>query len=48
MNDFEVATAVEYDIPVVWVVFNNAMFGIVYHGRRLFKTPIPDGLPSTF
>lgn len=48
MNGFEVATAVEYDIPVVWVVFNNAMLGMVYHGRRLFKTPIPDGLPSRF
>lgn len=48
MNGFEVATAVNYDIPVVWVVFNNAMLGMVYHGRRLFKTPIPDGLTPHF
>lgn len=48
MNGFEVATAVNYNIPVVWVVFNNAMLGMVYHGRRLFKNPIPDGLTPYF
>ncbi|MBU1640036.1 MAG: thiamine pyrophosphate-binding protein [Proteobacteria bacterium] len=48
MNGFEVATAVDNDIPVIWVVFNNAMLGMVYHGRRLFKNPIPEGLPSRF
>ncbi|MGV1100736.1 thiamine pyrophosphate-binding protein [Thiovibrio sp. JS02] len=48
MNGFEVATAVDHDIPVIWVVFNNAMLGMVHHGRRLFKTPIPDGLPPRF
>ncbi len=48
MNGFEVATAVNYKIPVVWVVFNNAMLGMVYHGRKLFKQPIPEGLPSSF
>ena len=48
MNGFEVATAVNHKVPVVWVVFNNAMLGMVYHGRRLFKKPIPDGLPSQF
>ena len=48
MNGFEVATAVDNDIPVIWVVFNNAMLGMVYHGRRLFKTPIPDGLSPRF
>jgi len=48
MNGFEVATAVDNDIPVVWVVFNNAMLGMVHHGRRLFKTPLPDGLPARF
>lgn len=48
MNGFEVATAVNYDLPVVWVVFNNAMLGMVYHGRRLFTKPIPDGLTPHF
>ncbi|MFZ5758127.1 MAG: thiamine pyrophosphate-binding protein [Thermodesulfobacteriota bacterium] len=48
MNGFEVATAVNHNIPVIWIVFNNAMLGMVYHGRKLFKTPIPEGLPSRF
>lgn len=48
MHGFEVATAVNYDIPVVWVIFNNAMLGMVYHGRKLFKKPIPDGLTPHF
>ncbi|MHB8791704.1 MAG: thiamine pyrophosphate-binding protein [Desulfobulbaceae bacterium] len=48
MNGFEVATAVNYNIPVVWVVFNNSMLGMVYHGRRLFKNRIPDGLTPHF
>jgi len=48
MNGFEIATAVNYKIPVVWIVFNNAMLGMVHHGRRLFKQPIPEGLPSSF
>ena len=48
MNGFEIATAVNYKIPVIWVVFNNAMLGMVYHGRRLFSQPIPDGLTPHF
>ncbi|MEW6220508.1 MAG: thiamine pyrophosphate-binding protein [Thermodesulfobacteriota bacterium] len=48
MNGFEVATAVNYRVPVIWVVLNNAMLGMVYHGRRLFKKPIPEGIPSQF
>lgn len=48
MNGFEVATAVNYNIPVVWVVFNNAMLGMVYHGRKMFTTPVPEGIPSRF
>lgn len=48
MNGFEVATAVNYQVPVVWVIFNNAMLGMVYHGRRLFKAPIPEGIPSQY
>ncbi len=48
MNGTEVATAVNYGIPVVWVVFNNSMLGMVHHGRKLFETPIPEGIPSGF
>lgn len=48
MNGFEVATAVNYNIPVVWIIMNNAMYGTVHHGRKMFKRPIPEGLPSQF
>lgn len=48
MNGFEVATAVNYKIPVTWVVLNNAMLGMVYHGRRLFKKPVPDAMDPCF
>ncbi|MDD5258898.1 MAG: thiamine pyrophosphate-binding protein [bacterium] len=35
MNGMEVATAVNYNIPVIWVVFNDARLGMVYHGQQL-------------
>lgn len=46
MNGMEVATAVNYRIPVIWVVMNNSMLGMVYHGRKLAS--IPEGIPSRF
>ena len=46
MNGMEVATAVNYNIPVIWVVMNNSMLGMVYHGRKLAN--IPEGLESGF
>jgi acetolactate synthase I/II/III large subunit len=46
MNGMEVATAVNYRIPVIWVVMNNSMLGMVYHGRKL--ADIPDGIGSRF
>jgi acetolactate synthase-1/2/3 large subunit len=46
MNGMEVATAVNYDIPVIWVVMNNSMLGTVYHARKLAS--IPEGIESTF
>ncbi|MCI5125046.1 MAG: thiamine pyrophosphate-binding protein [Candidatus Electrothrix sp. AR5] len=48
MNGFEVATAVNYKIPVTWVVLNNAMLGMVYHGRRLSKKVVPDAMDPCF
>jgi acetolactate synthase-1/2/3 large subunit len=35
MNGMEVATAVNYNITVIWVVFNDARLGMVYHGQQL-------------
>ncbi|MBU0730701.1 MAG: thiamine pyrophosphate-binding protein [Proteobacteria bacterium] len=48
MNGTEVATAVNYNVPVIWIIFNNAMLGMVYHGRKLFKQPIPEGISSEY
>lgn len=46
MNGMEVATAVNYNIPVIWVIMNNSMLGMVYHGRKL--AGLPEGIESTF
>ncbi len=35
MNGMELITAVEYDLPVVWIVENNQMHGITHHGSRM-------------
>lgn len=35
MNGMEVHTAVEHDVPVIWVVINNGGHGMIYHGERL-------------
>ena len=34
MNGMEIATAVNYDIPVVWIVQNNAKLGLVHELQR--------------
>ena len=34
MNGMEVATAVSYDIPVVWIVQNNAKLGLVHELQK--------------
>jgi acetolactate synthase-1/2/3 large subunit len=35
MNGMEIHTAVEHDVPVVWVVVNNGGHGMIYHGERM-------------
>lgn len=35
MNGMELLTAVEYRIPVVWIVENNQMHGITWHGSQM-------------
>ena len=35
MNGMEVHTAVELDLPVVWVVLNNGGHGMIYHGEKM-------------
>ena len=34
MNGMEIATAVNYDIPVVWIVQNNSKLGLVHDLQR--------------
>lgn len=35
MNGMELLTAAEYQVPVIWVVENNQMHGITYHGSAM-------------
>jgi acetolactate synthase-1/2/3 large subunit len=37
MNGFEVHTAVEQKLPVVWVVLNNNGHGMVHQGDKLMR-----------
>lgn len=44
MNGMEVHTAVEWDVPVIWLVMNNGGHGMVCHGERLqFKGKFTTG-----
>jgi acetolactate synthase I/II/III large subunit len=49
MNGLEIHTAVEYQLPIIWIVLNNGGHGMVYSGEKLlngksylslFKTPL--------
>ncbi|MBI4351629.1 MAG: thiamine pyrophosphate-binding protein [Elusimicrobia bacterium] len=35
MNGMEVHTAVDLELPVVWLVLNNGGCGMIYHGERM-------------
>lgn len=35
MNGMELATAVNYNIAVIWIVLNDSGFGMVRHGQRM-------------
>jgi acetolactate synthase-1/2/3 large subunit len=35
MNGMEMLTAAEYQVPVIWIVENNQMHGITWHGSKL-------------
>jgi acetolactate synthase-1/2/3 large subunit len=38
MNGMELLTAAEYGIPVIWIVENNQMHGITWHGSKAVST----------
>jgi acetolactate synthase-1/2/3 large subunit len=49
MNGLEIHTAVEYQLPIIWIVLNNGGHGMVYSGEKLlngksylslYKTPL--------
>ena len=46
MNGMEVLTAVKYNIPVIWVIFNNYGYAMVSDCRKIFPKPIPDIITS--
>ncbi|MCP4148881.1 MAG: thiamine pyrophosphate-binding protein [bacterium] len=46
MNGMEVLTAVQYGIPVIWVVLNNYGYGMVREARKLFPDPVPEVMRS--
>ncbi len=41
MNGMELLTAYEYDIPVIWIVENNQMHGITWHGSQMVGSKHP-------
>ncbi len=41
MNGMELVTAAEYGIPVIWIVENNNMHGITWHGSQLVGSRVP-------
>ena len=41
MNGMELLTAAEYEVPVVWIVENNQMHGITWHGSQLVGSRKP-------
>lgn len=41
MNGMELLTAAEYEVPVIWLVENNQMHGITFHGSQLVGSRVP-------
>ena len=41
MCGMELLTAAEYDVPVIWIVENNQMHGITWHGSQHVGTRVP-------
>jgi acetolactate synthase-1/2/3 large subunit len=39
MNGNEIATAVDYDIAVIWIILNDSQHGMIYHGKKMLDTP---------
>lgn len=37
MNGMELLTAVEYELPIIWIIENNQMHGITWHASKLLS-----------
>lgn len=46
MNGVELATAVNYNRQVIWIILNDSGFGMIHHGRKMRS--IPDAFASRF
>lgn len=46
MNGMEIATAVNYNMPVIWIILNDSQYGMIYHGKKMLGTP--EGFSSKF
>ncbi len=46
MNGVEIATAVNYNKQVIWIILNDSGFGMIYHGRKMRS--IPDAFATRF
>ena len=46
MNGVEIATAVNYNKQVIWIILNDSGFGMIYHGRKMRS--IPDAFAPRF
>lgn len=40
MNGMEVATAVNHNVPVIWIILNDSGLGMVRHGQRMSRKAI--------
>lgn len=46
MNGMEISCAVNYNKQVIWIVLNDAGYGMIYHGRKM--RGLPDGFPTRY
>ncbi len=39
MNGNEIATAVDYNIAVIWIILNDSQHGMIHHGKKMLGSP---------
>jgi acetolactate synthase I/II/III large subunit len=44
----EVSTAVQHNVPAVWIVLNDSAYGMIHQGMAALQLPSPDtAIPTT-